>query len=151
MSAHCGSVSVVDATYLGRTIASEDDDQVRFSRFRGAALASVSAWSELMSITPIGDQANTLCVFAVEPGPSARDRLLATLRADAPPLLDDVVKADEDIFAVITHEDEGLGLSSLLLVGRARLRRCFARQAALLENRVDNYLAETSAAETHED
>jgi hypothetical protein len=38
-----------------------------FERFEGGALTLVSTWPELMSIIPVGDQANTICLFAIGP------------------------------------------------------------------------------------
>lgn len=123
----------------------------RFERFEGAALTPISSWPDLMSLIPFGDQANTLCLFAIGPGKDAHEDLLAVLQADVPPRLDAVVGTDDDIFAVITQEDEGLGLSSLLIAGRGRLQESFDAEAAQLAERLDAYLGSTAAARTLEE
>jgi hypothetical protein len=120
-------------------------------RFEGAALTPIATWRDLISVIPFGDQANTLCLFAIKPENDAHERLLATLRADNSPRLETVLETDDDIFAVITQEDEGLSRSSLLIAGRGRLRNRFPTEAARLDNRLDNYFSETAAAGNLED
>lgn len=115
----------------------------RFERFEGAALSPALSWSDLMCQIPVGDQANTLCVFAVQSDENAHADLLAALQADAPPQLESVLATDEDMVAVLTQEDEGLGLSSMLIAGRGRLRDSFDAEATRLAERLDAYLANT--------
>jgi hypothetical protein len=55
------------------------------------------------------------------------------------------------MFAVLTQEDEGLRLSSLLIAGRGRLRNSFDAQVGQPAERVDAYLAQTAAARTLEE
>lgn len=121
-----------------------------FERFEGAALTPVSTWPDLMSIIPVADQANTLCLFAIDPDEDAHARLLAVLRGDQPPRLETVLATDDDVFAVVTQEDEGLGLSSVLIAGRGRLENSFPAAAARLSDRLVTYLAETAAVRTLE-
>ena len=135
-----------------RPIPSSHPEQMpRSERFEGAALTPAAGWPDLMSLVPFGDRANTLCLFATRPSQDAHRDLLAALRADVPPRLESVVATDDDIFAVITQEDEGLGLSSLLIAGRRRLQNLFGAETAQLGRRVDVYLAETAAARTLEE
>jgi hypothetical protein len=108
-----------------------------FERFEGGALTLVSTWPELMSIIPVGDQANTICLFAIGPHEHAHERLLSILRADQPPRLDTVLATEDDVFAVITQEEEELGLSSVVIAGRGRLRNSFRRAAEQLGDRLD--------------
>jgi hypothetical protein len=135
-----------------RTLPSSDARQMpRSERFEGAALTPVPSWPDLISLIPFGDQANTLCLFAIgSTGDACRD-LLAVLRADARPGLESVLANDDDMFAVLTQEDEGLGLSSLLIAGRGRLRNSFDAEVGQLAERVDAYLAQTAAARTLEE
>lgn len=58
-----------------------------------AALARVDTWAELVSLIPVGDQANTLCLFAVQPVRAGQDRLLRVLRGADCPRVEDVAKA----------------------------------------------------------
>lgn len=134
-----------------RTVPGSRPRSPSFERFEGAALTPVSTWPDLMSMIPVGDQANTLCLFAVKPETDGHARLTAALRSDQPPRLDEVLASDEDVFAVITQEDEGMGLSSLMIAGRERIHRSFSTEAARLENRLDAYLAGTAAARTQEE
>jgi hypothetical protein len=120
-------------------------------RFPRAALAQVRSWSELMSLIPFGDQANTVCLFGIGPASGAREQLLQILRGDAPPRLTDVVVSPTDLFAVITQEDEDLGLSSLLVAGRPGLHERFEGEAESLERRIDEYLPATAAAADQRD
>lgn len=120
-------------------------------RFAGAALTRVATWPELMSIIPVGDAANTTCLFAIRPDEHAHARLLSVLRADRPPEIETVLATEDDMFVVITQEDEELGLSSLMLAGRERLRSSFPAEAERLARRLDTYLAATAAARTLEE
>jgi hypothetical protein len=75
-----------------------------WERFGGAALTCASTWPELMSVIPIGDQADTLCLFATKPDESAHRRLLDVLQSDRqPPELQTVLATDDDLFAVLTQ------------------------------------------------
>ena len=122
-----------------------------FERFEGAALTRVSTWLDLMSILPLGDAANTTCVFAITPDERGHARLLSVLRADQPPTLETVVATEDDVVAVITQEEEELGLSSVVIAGRERLRSSFQGEAEQLVDRLDAYLAATAAARTLEE
>jgi hypothetical protein len=99
-----------------------------------------------MSILPLGDAANTTCVFAITPDERGHARLLSVLRADQPPTLETVVATEDDVVAVITQEEEELGLSSVVIAGRERLRSSFQGEAEQLVDRLDAYLAATAAA-----
>jgi hypothetical protein len=125
--------------------------QPHFERFEGAALTRVSTWPELMSIIPLGDQANTICLFAIPPDEHAHARLRSVLRADQPPEVETVVASEDDMFVVITQEEEEPRLSSLLLAGRERLRSSFRAEAQELAHRIDAYLTATAAARTLEE
>jgi hypothetical protein len=129
-----------------RTVPSSQPGKPSFERFEGAALTPISSWPDLMSMIPISDQANTVCLFAIKPETDAHTRLVSILRADQPPQLDEVLATDDDVFGVITHEDEGMGLSSLLIAGRGRMHHAFPDQARHLADRLDAYLADTPAA-----
>lgn len=135
-----------------RTIPTSDPSQLpRSERFEGAALTPAASWTDLMSLIPFGDEANTLCLFATKPGEDAHADLLGVLQAEAPPRLASVVATDDDIFAVITEEEEGMGLSSLLIAGRGRLRDLFDVEAEQLAERLGTYVANTAAAGTLEE
>ena len=103
-----------------------------------------------MSIIPVGDQANTICLFAIGPDEHAHERLLSVLRADQPPRLDTVLATEDDVFVVITQEEE-FGLSSVVIAGRGHLRNSVPRAAEQLGERLDTYLAATAAARTPEE
>ncbi len=120
-------------------------------RFEGSALTRVATWTELMSIIPLGDQANTTCLFAITSDEQAHARLLSTLRAEEPPSLGTVVAAEDDVFAVITQEEEELGLSSVMVAGHERLGSSFHAEADRLARRLDAYRAATAAARTLEE
>ena len=122
-----------------------------FERIEGAALTRVATWPDLMSVIPLLDAANTTCLFAITPDQHAYARLLSVLRAEQPPELETVLATADDMFAVITQEEEELRLSSLIIAGRERLRSSFRAEAEQLAHRLDAYLAATAAARTLEE
>ena len=75
--------------------------QAQAARVSGGALASVSTWEELIALVPIGDQSNTLCLFAVEDA-SCADRLADILSEDEPPCLPERCQLESDLIAVLT-------------------------------------------------
>ncbi len=115
-------------------------------RFSAAALARVGSWAELMALLPVGDQANTTSVFGIADGDESYERLLAILHAENKPSLGDLVEDHHGMFAVITQEDEGLGLSSLLMAGAPGFHSRFEREARQLQARLDAYLQATTEA-----
>ena len=131
--------------------ASRPGEPPRSERFEGAALTPVSTWADAVSIIPVGDQANTLCLFATRPDAEAHELLLSGLRAGQAPRLGAMLATDNDVVAVMTQEDEGLGLSSLLIAGGARCRDSFREEVEQLHGRLASYLSATAAATSLEE
>lgn len=121
--------------------------QATAARVSGAALASIDSWQELIALVPIGDQSNTLCLFAAE-DTSGADRLAHILSGDEPPSIRDLMNSPCGLIAVLTQDDEYGDLNSLLLVGRTSLEKRLKTEVAELNARIARYLVDTSASTT---
>jgi hypothetical protein len=126
-------------------------DPQDYERAPIAAVMSTSTWADLISVIPIGDQSNTACLFGI--AANARQRLIGVLaNQQIRPSLTDVLTEPDDIFAVITQDDENWpARDSLVLAGREHIRLRLPTELDQLEQRIDRYLAETQSAGTQEE